>query len=73
MAASYQRYIWVRVRGLEARIPTTFCLWCMDSGVCSVCAAKAAKARASLTKTADKRDARHGRIQTVLTFDFEGV
>lgn len=53
-----QRHIIVRVRGLSAKINTTDCAWCTDQGICSVCASKAERVRASLARTAAKREAR---------------
>jgi hypothetical protein len=57
-AIKVQRHIIVRVGGLSAKINTTTCAWCTEQGICNVCAAKAERARASLARTAAKREAR---------------
>lgn len=50
MLVSLQRFIVVRVKGREVRIPTTDCQWCSDEGVCAVCSAKAEAARKHLAE-----------------------
>ncbi len=54
------RAIIVRVSGLIARVEVGSCSWCAayDGPICSACASKADRARASLARTAAKRDAR---------------
>lgn len=55
-----RRNLVIRVSGLTARIPTGGCQWCTDEAVCSVCHSRANRARASLARTAAKRDS--GRV-----------
>ena len=59
---SRPRAIIVRVSGLVARVEIGSCAWCAgygkDRAICSACGDKADRARASLRRTAAKRNTR---------------
>lgn len=55
---SIRTFINVRVGGLMARLETTHCFWCRDRGVCGACYSTTERMRASLARTAAKRDSR---------------
>lgn len=56
--AAVRSFINVRERGLSVQFETTNCYWCRGEWVCSACYSKSERVRASLRRTADKRDAR---------------
>lgn len=63
VVVSVRKFILVKAGGLEVRFERTHCYWCgHQEYICSACANCADRIRASLQRTAEKRQRRRAAI-----------